>query len=55
MFQPPLSEREELLARGVVGVDLEGLVKGLAGNQDGQPVVQHQQRLAHRLHDDLRQ
>ena len=49
-----LVQREELLAGRVVGIDLEGLVEGIAGDQDGQPVVQNKQRLAHRLHDDLR-
>ena len=50
-----LVEREELLSRCVVGIDLEGLVKGIAGDQDRQPVIQDKQRLADRFHDDLRE
>jgi hypothetical protein len=49
-----LVQGEERSARGILGVDLEGLVKGVAGHQDGQGVVENEQRLAHRLHDNLR-
>ena len=55
MSQPPLSSGEVALAWRVLGIDPEGCVEGVAGHQDGQPVVQDQQRLPHRFDNDLRE
>ena len=50
-----LVQGEQRPAWRVLWADLEGFVKGVAGHQDRQGVVQNEQRFAHRLHDDLRE
>ena len=38
-----------------LALDLERLVEGAAGGDDAQLLVEHQQRLAHGIHDGLRE
>ena len=48
-------QREQRLVGCILGIDLEGFVKGRTGDQNRQCVIENQQRFAHRLNDNLRE